>query len=60
MRVKIFSIKCSQCNLQFKRGADYREHWEKNHFYPYFKNGKFEHEKALAESKSLEIYSNGI
>ena len=55
-----YNIKCSQCDMQFTGGADYRKHWEENHFYPYFKNGKFEHERALAESKSLEIYSNGI
>ena len=55
-----YNIKCSQCDMQFAGGADYRKHWEENHFYPYFVNGKFEHKKALAESKSLDIYSNGI
>jgi len=55
--VKRNIIKCSQCDAEFPSGVEYREHWEEKHFYPYLKNGGFNHEKALSEKESLKIYN---
>ena len=54
--VKKNIIKCSQCNKEFPGGFEYREHWEKVHFYPYLKNNSFDTKKALAEEQSKKIY----
>ena len=29
--MKISKIKCSQCDMEFQNGYDYRMHWEKVH-----------------------------
>tara|TARA_A100001388_G_scaffold96672_1_gene70385 strand:- start:1460 stop:1633 length:174 start_codon:yes stop_codon:yes gene_type:complete len=55
--VKRNMIKCSQCDAEFPSGVEYRDHWEEKHFYPYLKNGGFNHEKALSEKESLKIYN---
>jgi uncharacterized C2H2 Zn-finger protein len=49
-------IKCSQCEMEFPSGVEYREHWEKVHFYPYLKNDSFDTKTALAEEQSKNIY----
>ena len=40
-------IKCSQCDMEFPGGFEYREHWEQVHFYPYLKDGTFDSGSAL-------------
>lgn len=42
---------CSQCYEEFPTGYDYRIHWEKKHFYPYLKSGKFDHKKAMKDAE---------
>ena len=54
--VKKNIIKCSQCDEEFPGGFEYREHWEKVHFYPYVLKNGFDSKRALAESKSKKIY----
>ena len=53
-------IKCSQCSEEFPGGVEYREHWEKVHFYPYIKKNGFDSKKALAQSESIKIDKNEI
>ena len=43
------TIKCSLCDSYFVEGRQYREHWEKEHFYPYLKKDSFNYEKAKAD-----------
>ena len=54
--VKKNIIKCSQCDMEFPGGFEYREHWEEVHFYPYLKNNRFDAKTALAEEQSKKIY----
>jgi hypothetical protein len=44
-------IMCSQCYEEFPTGYDYRIHWEKKHFYPYLKSGKFDDKKAMKDAE---------
>jgi len=53
MKKKI--IKCSQCEEEFSGGFEYREHWEKEHFYPYVITNGFDAARALAD-KSKKKY----
>ena len=41
---------CSQCYEEFPTGYEYRLHWEEKHFYPYLKNNKFDHIKAIEDA----------
>ena len=43
-------IMCSQCYEEFATGYKYRLHWEEKHFYPYLKNNKFDHIKAMKDA----------
>ena len=43
-------IKCSQCDMEFPGGYEYRMHWEEVHFYPYLSRDGFDSEKALGKS----------
>ena len=43
-------IMCSQCYEEFGTGYEYRLHWEEKHFYPYLKNNKFDHIKAMKDA----------
>ena len=43
-------IMCSQCYEEFPTGYEYRLHWEEKHFYPYLKNNKFDHIKAMKDA----------
>ena len=42
--------------MEFPGGFEYREHWEKVHFYLYLKNNRFDTKTALAEEQSKKIY----
>lgn len=44
-------IQCSQCDAEFPGGFEYREHWEKEHFYPYLKKNSFNFQQALKDRK---------
>ena len=44
-------IKCSQCDMEFPGGFEYREHWEEVHFYPYLKSDGFDSERALRDAE---------
>jgi hypothetical protein len=44
-------IKCSQCEEEFSGGFEYREHWEKKHFYPYLTSNSFDFERAKLDKK---------
>jgi len=43
-------IQCSQCEMEFEHGYEYRLHWEEVHFYPYLSKGGFDSERALGNS----------
>ena len=46
-------IKCSQCDMEFSGGLEYRNHWEEKHFYPYLTKNGFDYKKALAKNENL-------
>ncbi len=54
--VKRNIIKCSQCSEEFPGGEQYRDHWEKVHFYPYVIKNGFDSKRALSEKESKKIY----
>lgn len=43
-------IMCSQCYEEFPGGYEYRMHWEQIHFYPYLKNNRFDHVRAMKDA----------
>ena len=55
--VKKNIIKCSQCDMEFPGGFEYREHWEKVHFYPYLKNNSFDTSHVDAVVKDIRKYN---